>query len=296
MDKTKIKDLFCCPICKGILTIKQNSLLCNTCGEIGHFDNNLIDFKASEQKFENNWSKDTPQEETEQWVNDLLSGSFLTEADLANIATDLNTKPVKEAFELGRSKIQSVFYLDRNQVIVDLASGMASLFNEKLDYQHLAGKTIILTDLSKAILSKVRDRLAKEASSCSFFFVVCNAAALPIRDSSVDFISSNSVFGNAEDGKKIISEVYRALKPNSQMLVLEQLSEENSRTIRLRDKLKSGDLASKERMQQELILAKFNNIEINNLYQGKAHLAGDLIPLKDDLTMIAVISAEKSGS
>jgi len=244
MDKTKIKDLFCCPICKGILTIKQNSLLCNTCGEIGHFDNNLIDFKASEQKFENNWSKDTPQEETEQWVNDLLSGSFLTEADLANIATDLNTKPVKEAFELGRSKIQSVFYLDRNQVIVDLASGMASLFNEKLDYQHLASKTIILTDLSQAILSKVRDRLAKEASSCSFFFVVCNAATLPIKDSSVDFMSSNSIFGNAENGKKIIREAYRSLKQNSQFMVIEQLSEENSRTIRLSDKLKSVDLPS----------------------------------------------------
>jgi len=77
-------------------------------------------------------------------------------------------------------------------------------------------------------------------------------------------------------------------------MVIEQLSEENSRTIRLRDKLKSGDLASRERMQQELISTKFKNIIINELFHGKAHLAGDLIPLKGDLTMIAAISAEKN--
>ena len=289
-----LNSLLCCPQCRADLKLFDNSSLkCTGCEAIYSYDENIIDFQVTEQKFENNWSQDTPQEETEQWVNDLLAGKFITQEDLANIPRDINSDAFSMAFALARNKIQSAYYQAENRIILDLATGPASLFQGELDSSRLAGKIFILADLSKTIFKQVQDRLKTISKEVNFLLLICDIASLPVKNDSVDLATGNAAFPNSDNGCQILAEVQRVLKKGSSLLCIDSLYAPDSRTLRLLDKIGKGTINSSKRVDQSLSSAGFRQIEIKEVFSGKLHLAGDLVPLTGEECSLALISAIK---
>ncbi|TYB31564.1 MAG: class I SAM-dependent methyltransferase [Candidatus Mcinerneyibacterium aminivorans] len=288
----QIKNLFTCPSCSFEFKIKENKLICTDCGNEYEIDDNLIDFGVKQQRFVNNWGGTADEDEAMEWITNLIEEGYLIEEDLQWLQKNVNEDAIESSWKQALEEIRGEYYNPDNDVIVDLASGMGSVFNNGMDFKKLEGKTVILTDLSRKILEDVRDRLKEKTQNINMIYAVCDVGNLPLKDNSVDFISSVGVFANAFSGKDILGELKRILKPSKRFKLFEFLNIEGSRSQKLKEKIANEDILSTvERFKigfEEIDLKKF---EIDKLYEGVAHMEGDLLPLKDEKGVWALIRA-----
>lgn len=294
MEVKEATSILCCPKCKNeIKIINQHELQCAGCGDKFEYENNLIDFNVREQEHFNNWSGSTEAESTEKWFDQLISDKYLTREDCENIGCNLNVDQLMKAIGTGLQMIRNEYYNPYNKTIIDVCCGTGSLFNGDMDYSKLSGKTIILTDLSRTAQVKNQERLNKIAPDCDFVYCVCDVKNLPVKDDSADLISTFAGFGNAENGKSVLYEVKRVLKRAGKFTAVELLYGENSRTIRLSEKMKTSDLATIDRITRHFTNADFTGINIKTIFRGLARMAGDFFPLKGEESTVAHISANK---
>ncbi|HMA69758.1 MAG TPA: methyltransferase domain-containing protein [Candidatus Mcinerneyibacterium sp.] len=298
MNKDIITELFTCTECGSNLKNEEDYFLCENCDKKIPFQDSILDFGVDEQKYSNNWSNTTSEEEAMKWINSLIEQGYLNEDDIKVMQKSINHEDILKNWDRAVDLIRKEYYNSDNEIIVDLASGMASVLNEKLgekiDFKKLEGKTIILTDLSKTVLKKVRKRLKNKIDNLNLIYAVCDVSNIPMKENSVDFISSAGVFSNSEEGLKILDNCKRILNNNSKLNIFEFLSEDESRTQKL--KIHNGgdiEFTTPERFEKVLDNSNFNNISVSKMYEGKARLRGDMFPLKDEKTVLTFIEAEK---
>ncbi|MDA3884540.1 MAG: methyltransferase domain-containing protein, partial [Candidatus Delongbacteria bacterium] len=233
MCRKIIENIFCCPECKSDLKFKNNSaLVCLNCNKEYEYDDNLIDFGVEEQKFVNNWSGANTQEEIIEHFKNMVKDGYFKNEDIANIQTEIDIDIITQQNNKAIGSIRKNYYSSENTMIVDLATGYGSIFSSKIgegmNFDELKGKTIILTDLSKFVLQKVRERLKDQTKEINMIYAVCNISNLPFKDNSIDYISSVACFINSNCGAELLKEIKRVLNNKKRLGILEFLYEDNS--------------------------------------------------------------------
>ncbi|NPA39916.1 MAG: methyltransferase domain-containing protein [Thermodesulfobacteria bacterium] len=96
----------------------------------------------------------------------------------------------------------------KDKLVLDLGCG-TGLFTELV----LSAKKVFGLDLSKNMLAIAKDKLKKA------YFVNGDAYFLPFKSSIFDFVLSITVFEFIKEPEKVISEIYRVLKPGGKTLI-----------------------------------------------------------------------------
>lgn len=301
MCKEIIASIFKCPECGSDIKFKNSSgIVCSGCKKVYEYDDGLIDFGVEEQKTANNWSGSTSEEDLQKYFKSLVKEGYFIEEDIPNIYVGIEEDEIKKHDNIAYGTIRSDYYLPQNIKIVDLATGWASIFDSDIgtgmNYKKLKGKTIILTDLSRYVLQKVRETLKvkSEANGFNVIYAVCDIRNLPIKDNTVDYISSIACFGNSDSNNGVLDEMKRVLDINRKFSIYEFLYEENSRSQKYL--LKDGgqrEFTTPEGFKNELIKAGFDEININVLDSGYAKNNCDILPLKGEKHFLTLISAVK---
>lgn len=106
------------------------------------------------------------------------------------------------------------------QHILDIAGGTGDLT------LHLARQVgdqgrVVLADINTAMLTRGRDRLIDAGIASNVCYVQANAEQLPFPDNSFDTITIAFGLRNVTDKQRALQAMWRVLKPNGMLLVLE---------------------------------------------------------------------------
>ncbi len=117
-----------------------------------------------------------------------------------------------------------------NNLFIDIGCGYGRLFNEYSKFQR-----VVLIDYSMKNLRNARDRISRFLSDdpgklSDILFISADAAALPIRNDSVDTILTVRVMHHLERPEKYFDEVKRVLKSGS-LYLLEFANKRNLKNI-----------------------------------------------------------------
>lgn len=107
-----------------------------------------------------------------------------------------------------------------NHYILDLAGGTGDLSKILAKKISNDGK-IILSDINNSMLNYGRDKLINNNLLTNIEYVQANAEILPFADDSFDLVTMAFGLRNVTDKQKVLNEIYRVLKPNGQLFVLE---------------------------------------------------------------------------
>ena len=105
-----------------------------------------------------------------------------------------------------------------NRTLLDLAGGTGDI---TFGWLKKGGGPAILSDINAAMLSVGRDRATANGLLGDITFLVTDAEAIPLPDSSVDRVSMAFGLRNCTNKDKVIAEARRVLKPGGKFLVLE---------------------------------------------------------------------------
>ena len=290
MDEEFAGDILCCPNCGSSLQIATSGMTACNCGQPYGFDDGIFDFQVEEQKYTNAWSNPNP----EQALKILVDKGILTEEDVQHVFTPTShPEELARAEDMAYRELFALMTAPDVNTILDLCTGWGSLFEEE-KLRRLVGKRVILTDLSKFVLKKVRERIMGFGLDDQFLFLSCDCRRLPVKPDKVDLVTSWSGLGNADNSEEILPEVFRVLVCGKSFIQMDRFYKEDSRTIRASKKMGGGDLGTQQRMETELVKVGFNVPEFILNYEGIGHAEGDLFPLKGDwAAWKAIVKTEK---
>ncbi|HUW80592.1 MAG TPA: class I SAM-dependent methyltransferase [Acidocella sp.] len=105
-----------------------------------------------------------------------------------------------------------------NRTLLDLAGGTGDI---TFGWLKKGGGPAILSDINAAMLSVGRDRATANGLLADITFLVTDAEAIPLPNSSVDRVSMAFGLRNCTNKDKVLAEARRVLKPGGKFLVLE---------------------------------------------------------------------------
>jgi demethylmenaquinone methyltransferase / 2-methoxy-6-polyprenyl-1,4-benzoquinol methylase len=105
-----------------------------------------------------------------------------------------------------------------NRTLVDLAGGTGDITFRWLKN---GGGPAFLTDINAAMLSVGRDRATANGMLADITFLVTDAEAIPLPNSSVDRVSMAFGLRNCTNKDRVLAEARRVLKPGGKFLILE---------------------------------------------------------------------------
>ncbi len=161
----------------------------------------------------NSSSPKGPESKTIQSLFSNISGSY----DSAN---DLITFGIAR---LWRKKLVRWSNVKSTDHVLDIATGTGDL---AFDFYNAQGKrpdVVIGADFCEPMLEIARQKAQDQKAQIGFQFA--DACALPFADESFDVVSISYGLRNVEDLSKAVSEMYRVLKSNGRMMILETGSE-----------------------------------------------------------------------
>jgi len=293
----QLDGLLCCPRCRRELelqTLEDCSIDCD-CGQTYPLESRLLNFHVQEQQLANNWSRSftETEEEKKARIDNWLATGLLTIEDLEQINQAINPEPLQAALAAGVASLHGHMADGACRVVLDLCTGMGSLFGEKIASVPQDGKLVVLTDLSTTALRQVLDRLQGLGVAGSVLGLACDVCQLPVRASAVDLITGIAAAGNLDDGRSAMAEALRTLSPGGRLRLCELLYAPDSRTVRWSDYRKPDSLVATNRLQSTLDDIGFHNPCLEELFYGVAHLEGDFNPLRGDATGVYLVSADK---
>lgn len=106
------------------------------------------------------------------------------------------------------------------QTVLDLACGSGDLVKLLAKRVASTGK-IIASDINPSMLTRARQCLIDSGLVRNIEFIEANAEHLPFPDNHVDVITMAFGLRNVTDKAKALREMYRVLKPNGRLMVLE---------------------------------------------------------------------------
>ena len=105
-----------------------------------------------------------------------------------------------------------------HRTLLDLAGGTGDI---TFGWLKKGGGPAFLTDINAAMLSVGRDRATTNGLLADINFLVTDAEAIPLPNSSVDRVSMAFGLRNCTNKDKVLAEARRVLKPGGKFLVLE---------------------------------------------------------------------------
>ncbi len=283
-----------CPVCHRALPFppgREQEVRCS-CGVSYCVVEEVLDFYAQEQTIVNAWSQTTPTPSTTKQIRSWLNSGLITTADLEYINTDVNSERLKVAYQQGIRMLHQAM-LSEPGVVLDLCTGMGSLFRDIEFAAHPAAQLTIMTDLSRTVLAAVRSRLAGAVPTDRYAYIACDVRRLPLADKSVNLVVTIAGYQNADSATELLEETLRVLIPGSRLNALCSFVDEDSRSMRLSDQLGFGDLITRNRMNTTLTQVGFKEIAVNVLFHDVAHGRGDLVPLRGEALEIALVTAKR---
>jgi demethylmenaquinone methyltransferase / 2-methoxy-6-polyprenyl-1,4-benzoquinol methylase len=105
-----------------------------------------------------------------------------------------------------------------NRTLLDLAGGTGDI---TFRWLKAGGGPVLLSDINASMLSVGRDRATANGLLSDITFLVADAEAIPLPDSTVDRVSMAFGLRNCTNKDKVLAEARRVLKPGGKFLVLE---------------------------------------------------------------------------
>lgn len=104
---------------------------------------------------------------------------------------------------------------------LDCATGTGEVMFSIMDQRHFDIHSMKGLDLSKNMMAVGQDLVKKKSYAKNVSFHYASATKIPFEDNSFDCVSM--VFGirNVDDYKQCLSELYRVVKPNGKVLIME---------------------------------------------------------------------------
>jgi arsenite methyltransferase len=153
----------------------------------------------------------------DRWAEWLLSKRFGGDAnnDVARLAMKLLTR--------ARDTLLDFAYLKPEETVLDVGCGDGLMGFGALERSAPSGRTIFL-DISADLLQRCREiaRDTQMIDRCNFLRAA--ADRLPLRDESVDLVTTRSVLIYVEDKDAALSEFHRVLSPKGRVALFETLS------------------------------------------------------------------------
>ncbi|NLC68302.1 MAG: class I SAM-dependent methyltransferase [Clostridiaceae bacterium] len=219
----EIVHMFRCLKCgKGLEYFKVDEEEYLTCGDHKYpVIEGVVDFGTFEHHG-NNWSS---------WIR-----SYDEYKKQVSVMMDNLESEMAELFSrYGKIIEKQIEYITRQKpsIILDIGSGMASFIFELLKYINW-DCTIILSDISHRILKYDKRYIEEQGQNpnANLVYIACDARNLPIKDNSLDLVTSFGGFENIMgDMLTAIKEAYRVIsvggKCNYEMSMVSDKSDEN---------------------------------------------------------------------
>ena len=157
--------------------------------------------------------KTIPKKEKESLVSSVFD-SVATKYDMMN---DLMSFGIHRFWKNVTNDIAAV---KRDMKILDLASGTGDLA-AKFAKQIGDKGSVILADINDNMLKIGREKLINQGLTKNIFYCKANGERLPFKDNSFDLITIAFGLRNITDKAKALRSMYRTLKPDGKLLVLE---------------------------------------------------------------------------
>lgn len=286
-----------CPDCKGELRLKEvsardgeeivDAVIDCECGHEFKVMDGVIYFGSQEQELFNSWSSSYKEMEYEELDREIESKT---------------PEKLKELFNTAKEYVVNELNIQKPNIILDAASGrgmLATYIAEKIDYSPM----FILTDLSFEVLKYDRLKLKKINPNIKANFIACDCTNMPLKDNSVDRITS--LFGITNMGDVTgegIKDGYRILRADGKLLNTVFYIDCNTKAA------KEIETAFREQLHMNLfneILSKdgldklhrdggFSKLESATIGEGVGEKSEiDAIPIEGEWFAIAVISGFK---
>lgn len=123
------------------------------------------------------------------------------------------------ADKIWRKKISAAMASDKPYKILDVATGTADLalaINAMMPETQITG-----TDISEKMLKIALDKTKQMNLNTKITFIQCSAEDMPFAECTFDAVSVAFGIRNFQDLKKGIQEMFRVLKPNKKLYILE---------------------------------------------------------------------------
>lgn len=198
MDK-KLLSLLCCPVCKGTLLKKKNSLYCTHC--------------------QYNYT-------VKRGIPVLLKKEDMTEHMEGQIEyfSDEDKSRPKYALQAWQESYLRRFFdnikFRKNNVVVDIACGSGYMAIELAK----KGAYVIASDITINQLYKLQVAAKKLKIEDRLLLVCCSAEYLPFKNESADIITENAIIEHLYQEKLAIQEIDRIAKRHAQLMVSTPLS------------------------------------------------------------------------
>ncbi|HEX08471.1 MAG TPA: methyltransferase domain-containing protein [Thermoplasmatales archaeon] len=242
--KFEITDLLQCPKCGGKINDK---LACVLCSERYSIEEGIYNFV----------------------IRNELKG-----------AENFSDKLAKKIQEIGLKKLQKEYqkYINEDSrrakeiagmnlqkhlkgvkgVTIDLATGLSGVFPVLL---HIPNVIPIATDISLDILKILKERIGSIEKD--HYFIACDAKNMPFMDSVIDNIISVGGLSNIPEPCKALSECYRVLYDNGEIISVQIFVEEGSESAERAREFKVYKSWVKSEFEQEIKNVGFRECKID---------------------------------
>jgi len=241
------------------------------------------DAKLSAKEFE--WKVDVTDERKYDEIQRKYA-SYLSD-ELKTALNNLTDKLVQSVLDSCR---------EVDYMVLDIASGMGRLILQ-LASKSLENIIVIGTDVSEKPLRGAMNKAKKGTVYQKLSLIVTDAKHLAFKKEALSTVSSYFGFDNIPETILALNEIFRVLKPNGKAIFSSIWLREDSKSIKLAEKYRVGQIASENRLKRSLEKIGFKLDWIKEIYSGVwPYNPMDLLPVQGDEFSYVIVQISKPNS
>lgn len=280
-----VKNIIMCPKCKTDLSDDLNCEKCGAKYTHRHGVYNLISIDLSGEE-EYLYRDEIPDD-----INLIFPKKF--ELEWEKITEDYYSHYNDETLAAQKKQDEYIAELLRTMsgTVCDLATGGGTMLQKILDFGS-DDLSIVCTDIN--VMELTSTRIRRNGSRQNINYIAADGRYLPIKDGSIDFITSLSGFGNIPEGDRVAEEIFRILKPGGKLLIQGTYIDKNSKSYELACSVGIDRGTVEEYLLHDLKKAGFENVKSTIVAEAIwAENPYDLIPAAGDSQRFYIIEAER---
>lgn len=269
-----IRNLLCCPVCKGEL---NRALKCSSCSrEYDSKDGIFVMLDPELSKVEWKWDEDQFDSKIRK-EKDIEYRGYFNEATI-------------KAHERWWKEMKSYIKSFRGYVL-DIASGLGGMFRALMETD--ADFTPIASDVDPNVIAWTAKQIQSEYSKI-LGALVTDAKHLAIKNECLDVVTSYAGLNNIPDPALALAEIYRVLKKTGELVLMQTFVDENSRSAELGKQYHVEDSLTENIFIKKLEGVGFKNIKVKSVASAVwAENPMDLLPVAGDEVHYTIIEATK---
>jgi ubiquinone/menaquinone biosynthesis C-methylase UbiE/uncharacterized protein YbaR (Trm112 family) len=185
---------------------------------------------------------------------------------------------------------------ETDNMVLDIASGMGRLILQLAD-KSSEDIIIIGTDVDEKPLRGAMNKARRAEVYQKLSLIVMDAKHLAFKDNALSTISSYFGFDNVPETVLALKESFRILKADGKVVFSSLWYREGSKSIKIAEKYKVGQIASENRLKQALEKTGFVLDWVEEIYSGVwPYNPMDLLPVQGDEFSYVIVQIRKPKS